>query len=280
MTTLSPTPDWGIEDFDLDGYLARIDHPRVAPSLEALRSLHIAHVRAIPFENIGVLLGGAPDLSLKAVAAKLVDRARGGYCFEHAPLFAAAAERLGFTVRRRLGRVGPQRSGPRTHALLVVTVDGADHLVDVGFGASIWQPMPLVDGAEVDQAGWAHQIRKTDLGWSLWQRTADGWEAQHEFEETPQLAVDFEVGNHYAATGPRSPFVDKLIVKRLSEGVSRRLIGDQLTVEHADGRTETTTIGLDQLGEVLPGLDIDLTPEELDALLARLPGIQRIGRRW
>lgn len=85
MTTLSPTPDWGIEDLDLDSYLARIDHPRVAPSLEALRSLHIAHVRAIPFENISVLLGGPPELGVKAVAAKLVDRARGGYCFEHAP---------------------------------------------------------------------------------------------------------------------------------------------------------------------------------------------------
>ncbi|MBC6450675.1 arylamine N-acetyltransferase family protein [Actinokineospora xionganensis] len=270
MTKLSPAPDWATEDLDLDSYLARIDHPRVAPSLDALRSLHIAHVRAIPFENIGVLVDGPPDLSVKAVAAKMVDRARGGYCFEHAPLFAAAAEQLGFTVRRRLGRVGPQRSGPRTHALLVVTVDGADHLVDVGFGASIWQPMPLIDGSEVDQAGWPHQVRKTDLGWSLWRLTKDGWEPEHEFEDVPQLAVDFEVGNHYAATGPGSPFPGKLIVKRLSEGVSRRLVGNELSVEYPDGRTETTTIGYDQLGEVLPGLDIDLTPDELDAVRVKL----------
>lgn len=64
-------------------------------------------------------------------------------------------------------------------------------MVDVGFGASIWEPMPLIDGAEVDQAGWRHRIERTDLGWSLWQNTKDGWDLQHEF---PQLAVDFEVG--------------------------------------------------------------------------------------
>ncbi|CRK57161.1 Arylamine N-acetyltransferase [Alloactinosynnema sp. L-07] len=270
MTT-TPTPDWGVEDLDLDSYLARVDHPKVAPTLAALRTLHSAHVRAIPFENITVLLDGTPEITVKAVADKLVGQRRGGYCFEHATLFAAAAEQLGYAIRRRIARVSPHRGGPRTHMMLVATIDGADHLVDVGWGAQMWQPMPLVDGAEVDQAGWPRKLTPTEIGWTLWTHGDDGeWMPDHEFEDLPMQPADFEVGNHYAATGAKSPFPGKLIVKQLEPGISRRLIGDELTVVHADGRTSTTPFGLDQLDEILPGFGIELDADQLAALRAKL----------
>ena len=109
---------WNIESLDLDAYLARIGHARVAPSADALRSLHRAHVLAIPFENIDVILGTHPGIGLDAIQAKLVGRQRGGYCYEHALLFGAALEQLGFDVVRRVGRVQPHKAGPRTHGLV------------------------------------------------------------------------------------------------------------------------------------------------------------------
>jgi hypothetical protein len=48
----------------------------------------------------------------------MVTRRRGGYCYEHHSLYAAASERLGFTVRRLAARslaVGGAEVGPRTH---------------------------------------------------------------------------------------------------------------------------------------------------------------------
>jgi len=48
------TDEWDIAALDLDAYLDRIGHPRVAPSAGALRSLHEAHMRTIPFENVDV----------------------------------------------------------------------------------------------------------------------------------------------------------------------------------------------------------------------------------
>ncbi|MBA8825553.1 hypothetical protein FHX42_002904 [Saccharopolyspora lacisalsi] len=54
--------EWDIAAVDVEAYLERIDHPRVSPSTEALRSLHEAHVRTIPFENIDVVLGRHPGL--------------------------------------------------------------------------------------------------------------------------------------------------------------------------------------------------------------------------
>ena len=72
-------------------------------------------MRTFTFDNIDVLLEQHPGVGLDAVQAKFVGRGRGGYCFEHATLFAAALERLGYPVERRLGRVGDPSEKARTH---------------------------------------------------------------------------------------------------------------------------------------------------------------------
>ncbi len=92
-------------------------------------------------------------MRLDAVQEKFVGRGRGGYCFEHAVLFAAAVERLGYDVERRLGRVGDP-AAPRTHCVVAVTIDAERLLADPGFGMSVLRPIPLADGAEDDYGGW------------------------------------------------------------------------------------------------------------------------------
>lgn len=140
------------------------------------------------------------------ISDKLVHRRRGGYCFEHALLLAAVLERLGFAVQRRMARVQPHGSGVRTHMMLTVHADGVEYLADVGFGAGMRYPMPLRDGAVVDQAGWAHRLTQDGALWTLWKRSDQGWEALHAFDDSPQRPIDYEVAHHYTATHPRSPF--------------------------------------------------------------------------
>ncbi|WP_028925234.1 arylamine N-acetyltransferase family protein [Pseudonocardia acaciae] len=265
------TDDWHVDLLDVDAYLARIDHPRVAPTAESLRSLTRAHVRAIPFENVDVVLGTHRGIGLDAITDKLVHRPRGGYCYEHALLFAAVAQRLGFEVRRLIARVQPHRSGPRTHMTLRVRADGVDHLVDVGFGAAMLVPMPLRDGAQVDQAGWMHRLTRADGLWTLARRTADGWEPLHEFDESRARPIDYQVAHHYVSTHPASPFTGRLVVMRLDEGVSRRLVGDELTVEHADGRVKRTPVPPDHLNTTLRDLGVGLDAAELAELRAQHP---------
>lgn len=255
------TGSWGVEALDLDAYLARVDQPAAPPTGEALAALHEAHVRTIPFENVDPARGLRPSLDLESIAAKLVGRRRGGYCFEHGLLFAAALERLGYDVSRRAARVQPHRDGPRTHMNLVVTVDGADHLADVGFGAGVLRPMALEDGAAVDQAGWKHRLVRDERTWTLQKATADGWEPLHAFDDQPQRLIDYEVYNHYTATHPDSPFTGKLVVMRLDHGISRKLIGSTLVVERPDGSQEATPVA--DVAEALRSLGVDLTEDEL-----------------
>lgn len=261
--------EWDVDVVDVDRYLARVGLPRSEPSAAALRSLHAAHVRAIPFENVDVVLGRHRGISLPVVFDKLVGRKRGGYCYEHALLFAAVLERLGYRVRRSYARVQPDHPGPETHMMLVVEVDGVEHLVDVGFGAQVMYPMPLVHGAEVDQAGWLHRIVREDDLWTLQKRVDGGWERLHSTAARPARPVDYEVFHHYTSTHPRSPFTGRLVVMRLGDGVSRKLVGHELVVEHADGRVEQRPVGVDELDEVLRGLDIELDEEESALLRER-----------
>ena len=127
---------WQIERLDLDAYLARIGLSAQPPSRSALDRLLEAHVRTFTFDNIDVLLEQHPGVGLDAVQSKFVGRGRGGYCFEHGTLFAAALERLGYTVARRLGRVGDPNEKARTHTVVVVTLDNEQLLCDPGFGFS------------------------------------------------------------------------------------------------------------------------------------------------
>lgn len=262
------TDEWHVEAVDVDAYLERIGHPRAPPSAETLRSLHVAHVRAIPFENVDVVLAAHPGLSLEAISDKLVRRRRGGYCYEHALLFAAVLQRLGFAVRRRMARVQPRRPGPYTHMMLIVHVDGVDHLVDVGFGAGMLSPMPMRDGAVVDQADWPHRLTRQDTTWTLEKHGEHGWEARHAFDESPQHPVDYEVAHHYTATHPNSPFTGQLVVMRLEDGLSRLLVGSELTVEYANGHVERSTVPPEHLENTLRDLVLDLVldADEIEAL--------------
>ncbi|AXB45607.1 arylamine N-acetyltransferase [Amycolatopsis albispora] len=263
--------EWQLGDLDLDAYLARIGHARVAPSAAALRSLHEAHVRSIPFENIDVLLGPHPGLGLKVIADKLVHRRRGGYCFEHGLLFAAALELLGFEVRRRMARVRPDRPSARTHMVVLVRVAGIDHLADVGFGTGLVTPMPLVDGHEQDQNGWPHRITRDGPLWILWRRDADGWTPVHATDDLPQYPVDYEVANHYVSTHPKSPFSGQLVAMARGDRLTTRLVGTELTTEHATAPETTRTITPAELKPTLHALGIDLTDAELTTLQAALP---------
>jgi N-hydroxyarylamine O-acetyltransferase len=69
--------------FDLDAYLRRINFGgRPQTDLSTLRALHRAHVNAIPFENLDIQMGHAVTLEPASLQSALVQRRRGGYCFQ------------------------------------------------------------------------------------------------------------------------------------------------------------------------------------------------------
>jgi N-hydroxyarylamine O-acetyltransferase len=66
-----------------DAYLNRIGYTGAcAPTTETLRALHRAHMLAVSFENLDIPSGNPIVLSLPSLYAKIVERRRGGFCYE------------------------------------------------------------------------------------------------------------------------------------------------------------------------------------------------------
>jgi N-hydroxyarylamine O-acetyltransferase len=184
---------------------------------DALAGLLRAHVERIPFENLDVLLGRGVRLDLESLQDKLVQRRRGGYCFEHATLFAAVLEALGFGVTRHSARVviaAPRTQAPRSHMFLTVALPEGRFVVDPGFGGHTARtPVPLVPGERVRLDDEEHWMARDGDHWVLRTRTPQGemdlWASTLEHDNR----VDFEVSNHYIATHPASAFVNRLMLR-------------------------------------------------------------------
>ncbi|MDF3147953.1 MULTISPECIES: arylamine N-acetyltransferase [unclassified Streptomyces] len=237
--------------FDLDAYLRRIgwEGERRADAA-TLRGVHLAHMRAIPFENLDALRRTAPSLDPADLMAKLVHSRRGGYCYEHNTLFACALEALGLTVTRLAARVvvGADRieSRPRTHMALLVEAPGdpQPYLADVGFGAigALLEPVPLTAGVEFRDAERRHRLAHAphDGPLELWllqahDRAKDDWADQYAFTLEPFEKPDFEVINWHIGTNPRSPFTQRVYVQSVTAERHLLLNGRLLTDTRVDG---------------------------------------------
>ncbi len=225
---------------DLDRYFARIGWTDpVSPTLATVRELLHHHMTSIPFENLDVLMGKPPSLELDALQDKLVDRKRGGYCYEHATLFHAVLERIGFQVQRHSARVTvetPTHLAPRTHMLLSVELPEGGFVLDPGFGGlAPLVPVPF-DGVEVvSRPGAAKEMTywlERDAGdWTMKVRTPDAMIDAWVTPMTPDHPIDFVMANHFTATHPKSHFTSRLMMRMFVGGDTIRILDDELTVD-------------------------------------------------
>jgi N-hydroxyarylamine O-acetyltransferase len=241
----------------LERYLAFVGVARPAePTLQALAELQSAHLLAIPFENLDAMLDRPVSLAYDAIADKLLSGERGGYCFEHNLLFAAALTALGYHVELLSARfaLGQTAARPRTHLALRVTIDGEPLLVDVGFGRTALRgPVPIVPGAVAPLGD--HDARLVPVAEELlleFRRAGeDGpWEGQYVLALPAQYLADFEMANHFVATHPASTMKELVIVLRPMPGGKRSIAGHRLTIDEP-GRKFTRDITADELGPVL-----------------------------
>ena len=259
---------------DLEAYFDRIQwRGPTSPTHATLAGLLDAHTAHIPFENIDVLLGRPVKLALEGLQAKLIRARRGGYCFEHATLFAAVLEALGFEPVRHTARVivfRPRSQVPRSHMFLSVTVDDARYVVDPGFGPFASRlPLPL-DGTGLPADRPTHRMAREGDYWVL-HATRDGaeipaWVSSLEAENP----IDFEVANHFTATHPGSLFVNWIMasavkldgrVNVMNRDVTH-LRGGEVTTAQLPDRTALRALLAEHFGFDLP---------EVETL--RVPGI-------
>ncbi|WP_395295935.1 arylamine N-acetyltransferase [Kitasatospora hibisci] len=259
-----PTPFDGLTDTQRDAYLARIGVPAPGgrPSPEALAELQLAHLQAVPFENLSIHLGEPVVLEPGALVEKVVTRRRGGFCYELNGSFAELLRSLGYGVSLLSARVfdGDRPGPPFDHLALRVDLD-EPWLVDVGFGRFSRQPLRLDErGPQADPAGEFALVPSGDDELDVLM----GGKPQYRLNLRPYPLADFVPTCWWQTTSPDSHFTRSTTCTLPTAGGGRvTLSGTRLIRTAADGtRSEEL---LDEAGasaayRTLFGITLDRLP--------------------
>jgi N-hydroxyarylamine O-acetyltransferase len=206
---------------DVNAYLERIKYNgSLAPTAETLRDLQIAHLLAVPFENLNIHTKQPIVLEDDALFTKIVEHRRGGFCYEANGLFAALLRALGFKVEMLSAEVAKTEVGFGSnfdHMTLMVSLDNR-WLADVGFGDSFIEPLMLDERGEQRQGSRAYKIVHDNDYLILMQReNEDEWKAQYRFTLRPYEYADYSEMCRYHQTSPQSHFTQRRICSRATE---------------------------------------------------------------
>ena len=213
-------------------YLARIgiDEP-VAPTVDWLERLQRAHLTRVPFDNLDVFARRPVRTDVGWSVPKIVDRRRGGWCYELNGAFAWLLVELGFVVKQLgatvlLARPDPMELG---HLALEVTL-ARPYLVDVGFGDSFIRPLPLDDPGPHDGGSGAYHLEFAGEETILVFDGPDGPEPQYRFGPGAFGAEDFVEQSQQKWSDPNQKWRQKPFATRLLDGGPDRvtLLWDRL----------------------------------------------------
>ena len=259
-------------------YLDALGLERGAATRGLLEEVQRRHVATFAFSSVGPRLGDDLPLAAEALLDRIVVRRRGGYCFEHNGLLYEVLDELGYAPRLVLARVtlnGNPDPG-LTHRISVVELDGAPHVVDVGFGApGPHLPVPI-GGAEVGSHWRRFRVVEERPGHWHMQSPVDGeWRTLYRFELLDYGPTDCEIGHFYSHRHPAASFVNALVASRILDDEVRSLRNDDYWVLRPDG-DQRRTIAPDELQSLLADeLDIHVTPDEAPRLLPQPPAGSR-----
>ena len=241
---------------NIKAYLERINYTgSLAPTAETLRELQVAHLLTVPFENLSIHAKEPIVLEDGALFAKIVERRRGGFCYEANGLFAALLRELGFNVARLSAGVANEDAGfgpDFDHMTLMVSLKER-WLVDVGFGDSFLEPLRLDYRGEQVQGERAYRILPDGAHLILEQRDNVGeWEAQYRFTLQPHEYADYREMCSYHQTSPQSHFTRARICSRATrEGRISLSEMRFITTSRSGGRQERTLTSQEDYRDML-----------------------------
>jgi N-hydroxyarylamine O-acetyltransferase len=240
---LSGPATWGegphaLGSAHLDAYLAHLGVRAERPSRAFLTRLHRRHLQRVPFENLDIRWGIPIPLGVGPAWSKVVERRRGGFCYELNALFGWALAHLGFDVALLSGRVWHKLSrswGPEyDHLALWVRAEGEDLLADVGFGDSFRTPLPLPSGTTSDVSGASRLIPHGGEVQLEHAATADHWRPVYRLALRSRSLAEFGPMCTWQQTSPDSHFTAHTVFT-LARPWGRTTITERYKMETRDG---------------------------------------------
>lgn len=229
--------------FDTQKYLKRISwHKPPLANLETLRGLHEAHLLQVPFENLDIHWGQTIALDRDKLFEKVVEKGRGGFCYELNGLFYELLDDLGYRVDRLSARVYEESrqdfGPPHDHLALMVHLNGKKWLADVGFGDFIRYPLQILANQEQEDLRGPYRLiqKGKEQVWEVQsRRDKGGWLPEYRFEEIPRQMQEFAEMCQYHQSDPRSTFLKKKVCTLARERGRYTLSSTKMRI-HRDGK--------------------------------------------
>ncbi|WP_342333272.1 arylamine N-acetyltransferase [Pedobacter sp. FW305-3-2-15-E-R2A2] len=218
---------------DYSAYLKRINYEGdLNISLDLLKKLQYLHLLHVPFENLDIHQG--VEIKMENAFSKIVERGRGGFCYELNGAFFGLLKDIGFQVRLISGRVANKDQGfgqEFDHMAILAEVDGDRYLVDVGFGDFSAEPLKItLDTLQQDRYG-DFQIEKFDGRYLIVKKRVDDvFVPEYIFTEIPRISDDFKEMVIYHQRSEKSSFTKKKICSIATENGRITITGERLKI--------------------------------------------------
>lgn len=238
-------------------YLDRIGvslDPETPRDLDLLQELQRAHLHTVPFETLDIARNEPIVLDLPSLYAKIIDRERGGFCYELNSLFGWLLRQLGYDVRIVEGRVRDDTEAfgpPFDHMALLVDLERR-YLVDVGFGDFCRRPLPMAGDSRSDASG-TYRIAPADDPdhYFTQEQTDSGWTPSYRFTTEERVLADFIEMCEYQQTAEESAFVGRTVCTIATSSGRVTLSDDTLIVTENDRKRSETISSQQERARVL-----------------------------
>jgi N-hydroxyarylamine O-acetyltransferase len=124
-------------------YLALLGIEKSKPTYDLLCKIVRAHLIKIPFENISKLLfkkQGLTDIPDLPTFLNGIEKYNfGGTCYTNNYYLYCLLDHLGFEIKL----CGADMKNPDVHLISIVSIDSQDFIVDVGYAAPFFEPLPI-----------------------------------------------------------------------------------------------------------------------------------------
>ncbi|UNK26922.1 arylamine N-acetyltransferase [Serratia plymuthica] len=251
---------------DRQRYLQHIGFAGIPQAnLLTLQQLHRCHMLSVPFENLSIIYRQGIHLEEPALFNKIVERNRGGFCYELNRLFAALLKDIGFNVQFISGEIRARDGSfgaPFDHMALKVELD-QPYLVDVGFGDSFLTPLKITTTEQQPQTSGTFHLEQEGETYYLERRNGDNRshaKTLYRFTLQAREPSEFDGMCHYHSTSPQSHFTQRLVCSRPTENGRVTLSENKLIITEDHQRHESTLHSEDERRATLMryfGIDLE-----------------------
>lgn len=203
------------------------------------------------FENLDVLLNDSEDITKAFIYEKLIEKRRGGVCYELNGLLYLILRSLDYHVRFAVATVWSPNGWvmDRTHTIILWEHADGLYLIDSGSGNNLTlQPM-LIDGKKVTSPAGTFRVRthETERGTVLAEKQeGKHWTKRYAFYLDEVGWDDMNRVKRLIQTDPASPFLDDILVARIVSDGTISINSEQFRHNWSNGTTETNVFQSEQ----------------------------------